>query len=203
MRFDLPPEGTPDFEGVMLAANDAARSLAELEQIPTEADAALATAAHCPGFPPEVLSSAAYHDARAGREARREQTAALRRDVIELLADSIQTFEEAHPTARAPADVAPRIRPAPRPAPAIGALDPLQAAGVVVKLVRWEAELTKQAVCALDDATRRLGEMLDTQDPENAALLERLRRFVQAMDDSPFGWSRGALRGPPSEGPLS
>lgn len=40
MRFELPPEGVA-FEVAMLAANDTARSLAALDQIPAEVHAML------------------------------------------------------------------------------------------------------------------------------------------------------------------
>jgi hypothetical protein len=178
-RFELPPEGTLAFDVVMLAANDAARNLAALEQIPAEADAALVDAAQRDGFPADVLSSAGYDEARAVREALREQMAALRRDVVDLLADAMLVFEDAHPKALAVANVEPRITPAPRPPTGVGELGALEAAGVVVQVVRWQAELTKHSLGVVDDAITKLGDALNAHHPENAALLERLRFFVE------------------------
>ena len=186
-RFKLPPEGTSAFRVAMLAANDAVRGLAALEQIPAEADAALADAAQCKGFPADIVSSAGYAEARAVRNAVREQTAALRHDVTELLADAKLTFEQAHPEAPAPARMEPTMTRAPRPRPGTDELAALESAGFVVRVVRWKAGLTTHNLGAVDDAITRLESVLDAHDPQNVALLECLHRFVEGTRGG-TGW---------------
>jgi hypothetical protein len=144
----------------MLAANDAARSLGALEQIPDEAEAALRMP----------------RDARASRL----RLSRLRRDFGDLADDAALIQHHERPSTTAFVNVEPNLTPCPRLLSRIDDLSFQEVLRVLVEILVWQRRLAQHHTKVVADATAKPADALNLDEPDNAALVEWLRSFVTA-----------------------
>lgn len=164
----------------MVAAGACVKSIAAIDAVLDDGEAAREDAASRPGFPPLPEPSEELLTARAVREAALEQARALRRDLAELLADAEGVWFADKPGVPFVSVEPHGLPPAPRLLGGIE-LQPFDVVRFLVELEAWFARQIGFQLRTLSAAAHNLINLLDSTDPASAGLRQRLATFVERL----------------------
>lgn len=167
----------------MLAASTALRAFVAIEQTVASADAAAEDAATRPGFPERTFDSAEWRDARAKQTAVLDQAAALRRDLADLVVDSMSAYHEVHPDAIAPVSVESNPEEAPRLLLGLE-VNSIEALRYTAELALWQSRRIAHYLREAAQAVSTVLDHLDGTDSVNAQLVVALEMFVAGISGS-------------------